>query len=118
MAKLRLDGVEIEVPDGAPLVEVIKQQGTFISNLCYIDGIPPYAGCRTCAPGCSSLDASGGDLKAYDTLGAATVAGGQSLIASARRFVRDTPGCRGRTGERSRAIDRLYEVAQGRSSHD
>ena len=48
MAKLTLDGVEIEVADGAPLVEVIKQQGTFISNLCYIDGIPPYAGCRTC----------------------------------------------------------------------
>jgi NADH-quinone oxidoreductase subunit G len=48
VAKLKLDGVDIEVPDGAPLVEVIKQQGTFISNLCYIDGIPPYAGCRTC----------------------------------------------------------------------
>ena len=48
MAKVTLDGVEIEVADGAPLVEVIKQQGTFISNLCYIDGIPPYAGCRTC----------------------------------------------------------------------
>ncbi len=48
MAKLTLDGVEIEVPDGSPLVEVIKQQGTFISNLCYIDGLPPYAGCRTC----------------------------------------------------------------------
>ncbi len=48
MAKITLDGNEVEVPDGAPLVEVIKQQGTFISNLCYIDGIPPYAGCRTC----------------------------------------------------------------------
>jgi predicted molibdopterin-dependent oxidoreductase YjgC len=48
VAKLKLDGVEIEVPDSSPLVEVIKQQGTFISNLCYIDGIPPYAGCRTC----------------------------------------------------------------------
>src|SRR5687768_6404370 len=48
VAKLTLDGVEIEVPDGAPLVEVIKNQGTFISNLCYIDGLLPYAGCRTC----------------------------------------------------------------------
>jgi predicted molibdopterin-dependent oxidoreductase YjgC len=43
-----LDGVEIEAEAGAPLVEVIKQAGTFISNLCYIDGLPPYAGCRTC----------------------------------------------------------------------
>jgi formate dehydrogenase major subunit len=30
------------------LVEAIKQQGVWISNLCYIDGLAPYAGCRTC----------------------------------------------------------------------
>jgi len=46
--KFSLDGKEIEAPEGAPLVEVIKNSGTFISNLCYIDGRPPYAGCRTC----------------------------------------------------------------------
>jgi predicted molibdopterin-dependent oxidoreductase YjgC len=46
--KISLDGREIEAPEGAPLVEVIKNSGTFISNLCYIDGRPPYAGCRTC----------------------------------------------------------------------
>jgi len=48
LAKITLNGAEIEAPDGAPLVEVIKNSGTFISNLCYIDGRPPYAGCRTC----------------------------------------------------------------------
>jgi predicted molibdopterin-dependent oxidoreductase YjgC len=48
VAKLTLNGVEIEVDAGAPLVEVIKQQGVWISNLCYIDGLAPYAGCRTC----------------------------------------------------------------------
>ncbi len=48
MAKLTLNGVEVDVPAGAPLVEVIKQQGVWISNLCYIDGLAPYAGCRTC----------------------------------------------------------------------
>jgi len=48
MAKITLNGVDLEVPEGAPLVEVIKNQGIFISNLCYIDGLPPYAGCRTC----------------------------------------------------------------------
>jgi formate dehydrogenase alpha subunit len=48
MAKITLNGRELEAPDGAPLVEVIKNSGTFISNLCYIDGRPPYAGCRTC----------------------------------------------------------------------
>ena len=47
MAKLKLNGVEIEAAEGAPLVEVIKQNGVWISNLCYIDGLPPYAGCRS-----------------------------------------------------------------------
>jgi predicted molibdopterin-dependent oxidoreductase YjgC len=48
VAKLKLNGVEIEAEAGAPLVEVIKQNGVWISNLCYIDGLVPYAGCRTC----------------------------------------------------------------------
>ncbi len=48
MATINLNGADIEVPEGAPLVEVIKNHGTFVSNLCYVDGLPPYAGCRTC----------------------------------------------------------------------
>jgi predicted molibdopterin-dependent oxidoreductase YjgC len=48
VAKLTLDGVDYEFEAGTPLVEAVKQTGTFISNLCYIDGLPPYAGCRTC----------------------------------------------------------------------
>jgi len=48
VTKLTIDGREIEAPDGAPLVEVIKNAGIYISNLCYVDGLPPYAGCRTC----------------------------------------------------------------------
>jgi predicted molibdopterin-dependent oxidoreductase YjgC len=48
VAKLKLNGVEIEAADGAPLLEVIKEAGVWVSNLCYIDGLPPYAGCRTC----------------------------------------------------------------------
>lgn len=48
MAKITINGREIDAPEGAPLVEVIKNAGIFISNLCYIDGSPPYAGCRTC----------------------------------------------------------------------
>jgi len=48
MAQLTIDGRPIEAPDGAPLVEVLKRNGFYVSNLCYIDGLPPYAGCRTC----------------------------------------------------------------------
>lgn len=43
-----INGREVECAEGAPLVEVIKDAGIWISNLCYIDGLPPYAGCRTC----------------------------------------------------------------------
>ncbi|HXF51624.1 MAG TPA: molybdopterin-dependent oxidoreductase [Dehalococcoidia bacterium] len=45
---LSIDGRDIRAEAGAPLVEVIKRAGIWISNLCYIDGLPPYAGCRTC----------------------------------------------------------------------
>jgi predicted molibdopterin-dependent oxidoreductase YjgC len=48
VAKITLNGVAIDAPDGAPLVEVIKKNGVWISNLCYIDGLVPYAGCRSC----------------------------------------------------------------------
>jgi len=48
MIRMKLNGFDIEAPLGTPLVEVIKRNGVFISNLCYIDGLAPYAGCRTC----------------------------------------------------------------------
>jgi len=48
VAKITLNGVQVEAPAGAPLVEVIKKNGVWISNLCYVDGLAPYAGCRTC----------------------------------------------------------------------
>ena len=49
MATITINGRSIEAEVGAPLVEVIKNAGFPISNLCYLDGLPPYAGCRTCA---------------------------------------------------------------------
>ena len=45
---LTLNGQQIEAAPGRRLVEVIKEQGVSITNLCYIDGLEPYAGCRTC----------------------------------------------------------------------
>ena len=49
MASLTINGTAVEAEAGAPLVEVIKRAGFPISNLCYLDGLPAYAGCRTCA---------------------------------------------------------------------
>ena len=48
MATITVDGRQIEAPEGANLLEVLKGSGTYISSLCYIDGLPPYAGCRMC----------------------------------------------------------------------
>ena len=48
MVTITLNGEALEVEAGRPLVEVIKEQGVRITNLCYIDGLEPYAGCRTC----------------------------------------------------------------------
>lgn len=48
MVSITIDGKVIDAPAGAPLVEVIKNNGFYVSNLCYIDGLKPYAGCRSC----------------------------------------------------------------------
>ena len=48
MVTITLNGEQLEVEAGRPLVEVIKEQGVRVTNLCYIDGLAPYAGCRTC----------------------------------------------------------------------
>jgi len=48
MASLTVNGQTIEAPAGAPLVEVLKANGFYVSNLCYLDGLKPYAGCRSC----------------------------------------------------------------------
>ncbi len=48
MVSINVDGKVIDAPAGAPLVEVLKNNGFYVPNLCYIDGLKPYAGCRTC----------------------------------------------------------------------
>lgn len=48
MATITINDVEVEADAGRRLVEVIKEAGVRITNLCYIDGLDPYAGCRTC----------------------------------------------------------------------
>ncbi len=48
MASITVDGKVMEAPAGAPLVEVLKDNGFYVSSLCYLDGEKPYAGCRSC----------------------------------------------------------------------
>ena len=48
MVQITLNGQPVEAAPGRRLVEVIKEAGVAITNLCYLDGLEPYAGCRTC----------------------------------------------------------------------
>jgi predicted molibdopterin-dependent oxidoreductase YjgC len=48
VAKITVNGREIEAEVGAPLVEVLANHGLAVPHLCYLEGRPPYAGCRTC----------------------------------------------------------------------
>jgi predicted molibdopterin-dependent oxidoreductase YjgC len=48
VVEITLNGRTVDATPGRRLVEVIKEQGIAITNLCYIDGLEPYAGCRTC----------------------------------------------------------------------
>ena len=48
MPTVTVDGIAVQCPEGATLLEVCKEAGAYMSSLCYIDGLPPYAGCRTC----------------------------------------------------------------------
>jgi len=45
---ITIDGRPIECAEGATLLEVCRAAGVYVPSLCYIDGLPPYAGCRMC----------------------------------------------------------------------
>jgi predicted molibdopterin-dependent oxidoreductase YjgC len=48
LATIKINDQTVDAPDGATLLEVCKDNGAYVSSLCYIDGLPPYAGCRMC----------------------------------------------------------------------
>jgi NADH-quinone oxidoreductase subunit G len=46
--KITVDGQEVEVPEGALLIEALKLQGMDIPNFCYYQNLPAQASCRMC----------------------------------------------------------------------
>ncbi|UCH86779.1 MAG: molybdopterin-dependent oxidoreductase [Dehalococcoidia bacterium] len=48
MATITVDDKPIEAPEGAPLLEVLRKAGIYVPSLCYLEGLPPYGGCRMC----------------------------------------------------------------------
>lgn len=48
MVKVYVNGVEVEVPQGAPAVEAIEKAGYRVPTLCYLEGLFSEATCRVC----------------------------------------------------------------------
>jgi bidirectional [NiFe] hydrogenase diaphorase subunit len=48
MLKLKIDGVEVTVPEGTMILKAAKDSGILIPTLCSVDGLKPYGGCRLC----------------------------------------------------------------------
>jgi NADH dehydrogenase/NADH:ubiquinone oxidoreductase subunit G len=48
MYKLKIDGNEIEVPEGTTVLKAATQAGIEIPTLCDHPALEPYGGCRLC----------------------------------------------------------------------
>ncbi len=46
--KLKIDGSEVEVPEGTTILDAAKAVGIIIPTLCTLEGCTPYGGCRLC----------------------------------------------------------------------
>ena len=46
--KLKIDGLEVEVPEGTTILKAAKDNGIDIPTLCSLEGLTSYGGCRLC----------------------------------------------------------------------
>lgn len=46
--KLKIDGVEVTVPEGTMILKAAKDNGIIIPTMCNLEGLTPYGGCRLC----------------------------------------------------------------------
>ena len=45
---LKIDGVEVTVPEGTTILKAAKDSGIIIPTLCNLEGLTSYGGCRLC----------------------------------------------------------------------
>jgi len=45
---LKIDGVEVTVPEGTMILKAARDSGVLIPTLCNLEGLTPYGGCRLC----------------------------------------------------------------------
>ncbi len=70
--KLRINGVDVEVPEGTTILKAAESNGVIIPTLCNLEGLTAYGGCRLCLveisgttklfPACATPAASGMDV--------------------------------------------------------
>ena len=48
MLKLTIDGIAVEVPEGATILDAAKKAGIYIPTLCFLQGCSAAASCRVC----------------------------------------------------------------------
>jgi NADH-quinone oxidoreductase subunit G len=48
LVKLTVDGIEVEVPAGTPIIAAAEQAGVFIPHFCYHPDLTPAGNCRIC----------------------------------------------------------------------
>jgi len=46
--KLKIDGIEITVPEGIMILKAARDSGIIIPTLCNLEGLTAYGGCRLC----------------------------------------------------------------------
>jgi bidirectional [NiFe] hydrogenase diaphorase subunit len=46
--KLKINGIEVEVPEGTMILKAAKDKGIDIPTLCNLEGLTSYGGCRLC----------------------------------------------------------------------
>jgi ferredoxin len=76
MVKLKIDGREIGVEQGAVLIDVIRENGTEVPSMCYLPGMDHFTSCMVCVvkerangkliPSCSLKAEEGMDIITWD----------------------------------------------------
>jgi predicted molibdopterin-dependent oxidoreductase YjgC len=57
MIRLSVDGHQVEVKEGATVLEAARQAGVYVPTLCHHEGLSPFGGCRLCIV---EIEGSGG----------------------------------------------------------
>lgn len=61
MTALIIDGLQVDMPAGATLLDALHELGLEVPSLCHLEGLPPYGACRLCMVEVTDPDVPGGE---------------------------------------------------------